>query len=76
MGKMGELNAEGVTDLHSYNVGYDACREDVRKMITKCFDVEGLEKIPAHWALRIVLLSLNDTDEETEDGEENTKASS
>lgn len=76
MGKMGELNAEGVTDLHSYNVGYEACRDDVRKMITNSLNVEGLEKIPAHWALRILLLSLNDIDEETEDGEENTEASS
>ena len=74
MGKMGQLNAEGVTDLHSYNIGYEACRIDVEKMITNSLRVEGLEKMPATWALRILLISLRE--DEDDEVEENTEASS
>lgn len=72
MGKIKELSAQGVTDLHSYNVGYEACRDDLKKMITNSLSLEGLDKLPAHWVLRILLVSLN---EEEEDDEATAEAS-
>lgn len=37
MGKMNELNAQGVTDLHSYSVGYEDATERIIKLIKDKF---------------------------------------
>jgi hypothetical protein len=66
MGKMKELWAEGVTDLTSYNLGREAEREEIRKMLLIAADNPQSGMLPPHIVLRVMAASLLPDEEDVE----------